>query len=286
MIPGELFMKAKRCFTGGVLVVVGILGALASLAAADALAELGIKEPEAKERLIQALNNGYVDYSPADKVLKAATPAVREALVKGVLAWAKSYAGSPEFNTAYARLREYRKPNQSASKGSADERIRQQRAEMEKSIADVKKNLGNLPANLSPEMRKAMEEGAQQAIKVMTEQLAAMGKPAQQSMMKQMYEAEAAGEQERYQAQMKEYEARYPADPQPFIARRLRQFLDESATVDFGAKLVAAGKVMRFADPKYEEKPATWKLCYRTGKEPVSAARAFATAWLAELEKK
>jgi hypothetical protein len=279
-------MKVKRCLVGGALAVVGVAGVLVSLAAADVLAELGLKEPEARERAMEALNSGHVNYFPAGKVLKAATPSAREALVKGALAWVRGYTESPEFKTAYARLRENRKPTPSASTGGADERVKQQRAEMEKAIAEAKKNLANLPANISPEMRKAMEEGMQQAITVMTAQLAELDKPASQAMMKQVYEAAGASEREQYQARVKEYEARYPADPRPFIARRLRQFLDESATVDFGAKLVAAGKTMRFADPRYEDKSSDWKLCYRAGKEPVSAARAFATAWLAELEKK
>jgi hypothetical protein len=279
-------MRLTRSLTGGVLVVVGVVGVLVSLAAADALAELGIKEPDAKQRVIEALNSGYVNFSPAGKALKAAAPAVREALVKGVLAWAKAYTESPEFKTAYSNLRENQKPDAVASRGSSDERVKQQRAETEKAIAEAKKNLANLPANLSPEMRKAMEDGVQQAVKAMTAQLAELDKPETRALMKQMFDADSAGAQREYQTRLKEYETRYPVDPRPFIARRLRQFLDESATVDFGAKLVASGRVMRFADPRYEDKSSDWKLCYRAGKPAVDAARTFATTWLAELERK
>jgi hypothetical protein len=219
-------------------------------------------------------------------VLKAAAPGVREALVKGVLAWAKAYTESPEFRTAYLRLRENQKPESRVPAGGSDAQIAQQRAQAEKAIAEAKKNLANLPANLTPEMRKAIEEGTQQAIKTMTAQLAEMDKPESRAMMKQIFDAASASEQQQYQTRLKEYEARYPADPRLFIARRVRQFLDESATVDFGAKVVAAGKVMRFADPKYEEKSSDWKLCYRAGKPTVDTARTIATAWLAELERK
>ena len=104
--------------------------------------------------------------------------------------------------------------------------------------------------------------------------------------LEQMFDADSASEQQQYQTRLKEYEARYPADPRPFIARRVRQFLDESATVEFGAKLVTSGRVMRFADPRYEDKSSDWKLCYRAGKPAVDAARTIATAWLAELERK
>ena len=39
----------------------------------------------------------------------------------------------------------------------------------------------------------------------------------------------------------------------------------------------------RFAETRYEMKPSEWKLCYRAGKAPVEAARAFAQGWLKEL---
>jgi len=279
-------MTLRRGLTGGTLAVAGVVAVLASVAAADALAQLGIAESDAKARAIEALNSGYVNYSPAGQVLKAATPAVREALVKGALAWARNYTESPEFAAAYAKLRENQKPASRAPKGGADAQIAQQRADMEKGIAEAKKNLASLPANLSPEMRKTMEATLQQVIASMTAQLAEMDKPQYTALMTQAAGAQSAAAERDQASRMKEYESRYPADPRPFIARRLRQFLDESATVDFGAKLVAAGKMMRFADPKYEEKSSDWKLCYRAGKEAVGTARTFAAAWLADLEKK
>lgn len=38
-----------------------------------------------------------------------------------------------------------------------------------------------------------------------------------------------------------------------------------------------------FADPAYERKSPEWKRCYRAGKQPVDAARTFATTWLRQL---
>ncbi len=79
-----------------------------------------------------------------------------------------------------------------------------------------------------------------------------------------------------------------PGDGRSVVAKRLREFLALSATVDFGAKLVPCRNSARscFADPTYEGKPGDWKKLYRAGKAPVDAARAFATRWLAEIEKK
>lgn len=71
------------------------------------------------------------------------------------------------------------------------------------------------------------------------------------------------------------------------IAARLRQFLDATKDVAFDAKLLpAGGGLMKFADPQYESRSTYWKMCYRAGKAPVEAARAFAADWLRQLEAK
>ena len=185
-------MGLRRNLTVGTVVAVFVLAVLASIGAADALAELGLKEPEAKGRVIEALNSGYVNYFPAGKMLKAASPAARETLVRGALAWARSYTESAEFRDAYAKLRESHKPVSRASRGGSNDPIAQQRAAIEKGIAEAKKNLASLPASLSPEMRKTMETTLKQVIETMTAQLAEMDKPQNQAMMKQMSEASAA----------------------------------------------------------------------------------------------
>ena len=75
-------------------------------------------------------------------------------------------------------------------------------------------------------------------------------------------------------------EKRFPSNANDLIKQRLKEFLDISATVDFDAKL--NGSV--FANPEYEAKSQQWKMCYRTGKAVVEAAREEAQAWLKELE--
>jgi hypothetical protein len=39
-----------------------------------------------------------------------------------------------------------------------------------------------------------------------------------------------------------------------------------------------------FVKSEYEEKSSLWKLCFRSGKESVEAARAYAKSWLNELK--
>lgn len=77
-----------------------------------------------------------------------------------------------------------------------------------------------------------------------------------------------------------EDEKKYPSDPREMIRKRLQEFLDLSATVDFDATTVSG----RFENPAYEAKSNQWKMCYRAGKPVVEAARAEAQAWLGELQ--
>ncbi|HYH07241.1 MAG TPA: hypothetical protein VEK11_09320 [Thermoanaerobaculia bacterium] len=92
---------------------------------------------------------------------------------------------------------------------------------------------------------------------------------------------------EQYKEAVAEWKREYPATGKEMVRRRLREFLKESADVDYSAKLVRREGKMRFVNETYEdEKSGEWKVCYRAGKEPVEKARTFAKAWLAELEGK
>jgi len=67
------------------------------------------------------------------------------------------------------------------------------------------------------------------------------------------------------------------------LKERLTYFLAESKSIPFDAKLIEADGRKVFADAKLESKPNWWKFCFRAGPEATTAAREFATQWLAEL---
>jgi hypothetical protein len=75
-------------------------------------------------------------------------------------------------------------------------------------------------------------------------------------------------------------EKKMPSDPEELIKKRLHEFLDVSATVNFDAKVAGYS----FADPIYESKSPQWKACYRAGREVIAAAREEAQIWLKELQ--
>ena len=152
------------------------------------------------------------------------------------------------------------------------------RADMEKGIAEMKQNMAAMDA----ETRKAMEG----VIREMRAQMEKMESGPQKEMLRQAAEASAAESKKRHEEELGEWQRRLPADPRVLIQRRIQEFLALSAGVDFAARLAPRGEHQVFVREDYEKMPPEWKLCFRAGKEATAAARAFAAAWLAELERK
>jgi len=280
-------MKKKQAAYKSYLIFVAalamILGAAADLVGApgsdDVLAKLGLDQASARESILDSLANGSVYNDAAFKAFKSLPGLARETIVRAGLAWIKSYAAGAEFKAAYEKLREQEKPQAPEARPSADDEMKKMRAETEKSIAEMRKNMAAMDA----EMKKQMEA----VIREMRSQVERMEKdPQQKEMMRQGTAMAAEEDKKRHEEDLREWEQRYPADPRALIKRRINEFLAASAGIDYAAKLTPRGDKMVFASDAYEQKPAEWKLCFRAGREATEAARSFAKAWLAELEKK
>jgi hypothetical protein len=87
-----------------------------------------------------------------------------------------------------------------------------------------------------------------------------------------------------YQQDMKRWEKDYPASVNMMLKKRLSEFLKLTSGINYDAKLEKRGKKMIFSDPSFEDKDDFWKVCYRSGKPTVDAARQFAQQWLTELK--
>ena len=247
--------------------------------AADLWSRLGVTEARAKTEWVQAFARGNVSYYLAAKAVMAAPPAARAALVVEGLGWLKGFVGSAEFKTAYAALRQERKPDAPVSKGTPEQQAKAQQDEQRKSMEEARKSFAMLP----PEARKEMEATLKQMEETLKKQAA---DPTMQALAKEMAAAGDKDAQDQYKARLAEWEKDYPADGSALVASRLRQFLDVCGDVDYAAKLTSRNGKMHFVEQRYQEKPSEWKLCYRAGRETVDAARAFTKTWLSELTKR
>lgn len=87
-----------------------------------------------------------------------------------------------------------------------------------------------------------------------------------------------------YKQDLKRWEADYPATVNGLLKKKLKEFLQLTADINYDAKLEKRGDKMVFSDPALEAKDGFWKACFRSGKTTVDAARAFAQQWLQEIK--
>lgn len=253
--------------------VIALLVVAAALSAApDVLQQLSVSKADAGQEILSALASGSPNYHRVRNAFKAASPEARAALVEQVLTWTKAYVNSPQFAQDYAAYREQAKPAPLEEQESVDDELAAQRREHEQQIAEMKKSLASVPAEMRKEMEKAIKE-TEAAFREMQKDAAI------QNAQRENLENERKEAQEQYAADVERWKSEYPADPKVLVKRRVQEFLAATADVDYDAKLVKSGSKMRFANEEYEAKPWEWKLAYRAGKPATEAARAFVKGW-------
>lgn len=265
-------MTSKFSIAGAALV----FAVVAFAAGGGALAPLGVSENDARGSAVDAFAHGNIWSAPAAAAFKAASPQTRVEFVHAAGNWLKAYASTDEFRAAWDKIRQDHKPDSPDASRTVDDEIAKLRQEQQHQIAEMKKSIEQMPADQRKEMQQAVDA-------VIAQINATNSDPAAQEALRMSIEAQRTADEQEYERSMKEWEESYPADSRVVIAKRLREFLTVSSSVDFEAKLVSKGGSMRFANPQYEQESSEWKLCYRAGREPVEAAQAFAKAWLAEL---
>ena len=241
-------------------------------AAADGLSQLGLTVPAVKEAIGSIVTAGVSNPGLPAAAFKALPPAARAQAVTAAAGWVKTYTATPEFKAQYVTLRDSHKPDAPTWDTTPEQELQKADDEQKKQMEESKQAIASLPA----EQRNALEE----ALKSAADMAAKMNTPESRKMRLDMIKAGRAEETKQYQDSLAKWKQDYPDDPRPVIARRLREFLQLSADVDYAAKLNANGT---FANPAYQAKPSQWKMCYRAGREATGAARAAAEAWLKEL---
>jgi hypothetical protein len=258
---------------GAVCLVVGALGSVA--VGADVLAQLGITAAAAKEAVNSVVNSGIMNPGLPSKAFKLMPAAARADAATAGVSWLKAYTATAEFKQQYAKIRNNRKPEAPTFQGTPEDELKKAADEQNKQWQDSLKALDSLP----PDQRKQIEDAMKQAQAM----AAKMDTPEMHKMRLDAIKAQRDQETKDYQKRLADWQRDFPENPNGAIARRLREFLDLSATVDFNAKLIPQNNVMLFENSAYQNKPEQWKLCFRAGKEATAAARAAAQAWLKEL---
>jgi hypothetical protein len=273
------WQKTKILIFGTVLVM-GMTNSLTAVQnGPDILAKLGLDPASAKDSFLDSLASGDVYNDTAMKVFKTLPALARAEIVRAGLGWIKAYVATAEFKANYQEFRENKKPAAAAVRPAYEEVLKKQKDDFEKQIVETRKNMAGLDA--------ATKESMEKGIREMRAQMEAMEKnPQQKELMRQMTDVARVEDKKHYEEQLKAWEEKFPTEPRALVKKRINDFLAASAGVDFAAKLLPRGEKMVFANEEYEQKPSEWKVCFRAGREATEAARAFAKAWLPELEGK
>lgn len=260
------------------LVVAALAVSVATLAAQpnDIFSTLGTTSDLGHSAIVASFATGNVSLVGERSVFKAASPELRATIVRGVIAAARAYAGTADFAMRYTRFRESQRPEREVVPQNGEEALAAQKKQLEDVIRQAEKAAESLPPDAREKLAHNISYTRQQLelLNEDAEHRAAVDKAARENARE--VEAE-------FLRRDAEYAAEYPADPKLLIARRLRAFLELSATVDFSARLVEKEKRMRFLDPALEAKPREWKMLFRAGKPAIDAARAAAEEWLTAL---
>lgn len=241
--------------------------------------QLGLTQEKGVECIKQSFLQGYL-YSYGARSAKNILAGEKAAVTKDLLTYTKQYVASNEFKKEYEKSRQGTKPMEPWRKtAKTKEDIRKERiAEVEKSIADIQKAMPTYTA----EVKKAMElllESQKNTLKDY--------KDPNSEMIEMMAEGEklsVENDWKNYNEQLKKWEDEYPVNPNEFIKRRLQQYLDIEATVDFSATVKEVNGKKKFVNTTYEYKPADWKKVYRAGKEVNDVVKPFVTSWVKELQ--
>ena len=246
----------------------------------DILRKLNIPDDVAHDCIWSSFSGMYLSI-PDARALKAVAKGDRAAIVKDIAAYARAYTQTDEFARKYLEYRDTKKPEPPQPPKSMDSLKSEQKASLQKSIAQTEASMKSLDAKTQETMKGVIE--------VMKTQLKSIDDPANPMYSKDMEAMSQQGyemQKQEYQKQLAAWEKDYPTSPTPLIRSWLRKFLEVSDGIDFNAQLKdGLGNTKMFVNPEYESKSDQWKMCYRAGKETVAAGRAAAEAWLKDLEK-
>jgi hypothetical protein len=266
------------------IVLTVALGAVATMRAQTALAQLALTEGAARNFVLDEIKAPARDRRAGiaiagTRAFLKLPVAARGPAATALFAWAKAYVNSPAFRTSYDTYRKGVVGDGPRVEPTVDEVIKKELDEVRAGLEEMKKNLAasGLPPAEQEKILAAWKEAADQGSSPELLDARRRGLEAER--------AERAAGDARTAAAL---DARLPADPQRLLARRLREFLEVTADVNFAARtisLTGGPDGIEFRDRADRQRHWIWQQAAIVGPEATAAARAAAEAWLKEIER-
>ena len=273
----RLFSLLKKAFIMAIFLYTGISLYSFSLKRIgdDVLKQLGISKVVADNKITHSILGGYLDVYGVKNVKNIAL-SNRTAITNALLSYTKTYVQSAAFKKEYETLRQNQKPTLEKPK-TPEEVKRENIAAIKKMITDSEAAIKNADATMKPIFEKTLAEGQKQLA------IAEDPNNKQHLRYEKNYPQLLKDVEARNDLMIKNWEAKYPANPQLFVKKRLEEFLLATKDVDYDAQLTSKNGKKIFVNADYERKDSRWKMAYRAGKEVVEPARAFVQQWVAAI---
>ncbi len=242
----------------------------------DFLKQLGLTKPGAEEKIRQGILGGSID-TYGIKGIKNIAAGNRTAVANDILVYTKKYVSSADFVKNYNEMRDNYKPK--FQKMQTPEEMRAEAvANHKKGIAQMEETIKKADAANKPIFEKVLisaKEELKKAEDPNSKHNAAYAKN---------YEQGVKQNQQNYDRQIADWEAKYPSNHLLYVKKRLQEFLNETADIDFEAELITKNGKKYFVNRAYESKGSRWKMAFRAGKDVITTARTFTEKWMNEIK--
>jgi hypothetical protein len=195
------------------------------LLAQGVLVQLGLTEAAARNFLLEEIKSPASSRPSAivvagNRAFLKLPPAARGQAATSLFAWARAYVDTPAFKTSYASYRRgvIGEPRQHYTR-TVEEEVKKQMDDALAGLEQIRKSADRFPPAERDKFLQSLKE-----------QEAVAPDPARLKMLQTATEAERAEKIGNEAARVKQGEEMLPADPEKLFARRLRAFLDGTAT--------------------------------------------------------
>ena len=257
--------------------VLALSAAGVSLLAQGGLVQVGLTDASARRELLALIEEGgpYAK-SPfpvalRKKFLGLPMAARRDVTIAG-WSWIKAYVNSAAFKAEYARIRASHKPASTQFDTSIEEEVKKR---VDEEIAKLNESLKDL-AMLPADQRGEIEAQIKKSIEYFRSK-------EYLDLERARVTEERSNDTGDLSQQLERWNQLYPENSNTLVARHLREFLENSAGVNFNVRLMKYGNETIFAFLEDALKPWQWRESFWAGREAHAAARAAAEAWLKEL---
>jgi len=239
--------------------------------------QLGMSKTEGEQKITNSILGGYFDQYGARNAKNIAL-GNRTAVVKDLLVYTRQFVNSPAFIKEYMTIKENAKPKPYVLQ-TPDEMRNSQVEAYKKSITETEASM----KRSDPSMKKMFEDilvSARKQLKEAEDPNNKSNAGYRKGYPELLKSAEASNKQA-----LEEWETKYPANHLLFVKRRLEEFLQTTADIDFNAALIEKNGKKYFVNQEYEkQKGNRWKMAFRAGKEVVLPAREFVQQWIIEIK--